>query len=460
MTSSLPPPGPKGIPVLGHALSLSHGALEFLRQCALDYGDLVALRFFGKPILFVNHPDDVARVLATNHRNVIKGIARRSDQILLDTGVSLSEGDAWRRERRLIQPAFHRERVARYGERMTGRIDQMVEGWRGGEILDVCVEMRALTLAIVSETLLGLDVRDEAADLPAALALALNCREARARSLDLLLPPCLPMPLNLRMRHARRRIDDIVQRAIDRRRTAGDDRDDLFSMLLEARDEDGRVMPDRQVRNEVVTILVGGHETVADLLVWSWYLLTQSPEVEARLFAELDAALGGRAPDVSDLPRLPYTGMIVSEVLRLYPPASILTREVTADFDIGGYRVARGTEIVISPWVLHRNPRYFANPEAFEPDRWADGLASRVPRYAYIPFGGGPRLCIGKSFATLEAILVLATVAQRFRLELLPGHLVVPDAIPTLHPKFGLRMVARPRRECHASSRIRANAPR
>src|SRR6185437_5705567 len=212
MTSCLLPRGPMGIPVLGHALSLSHGALEFLRQCAFDHGDLVPLRFFGKQILFVNHPDDVARVLATNHRNVVKGIARRSDHILLDEGISLSEGEAWLRERRLIQPAFHRERVAVCVERMTGLTDRMLEGWRGGEIRDICVEMRTLTLAIVSETLLGIDVRREAAELPAALARALDCREARARSLDMLLPGVLPTPMNLSMRHARRRIDDIVQR--------------------------------------------------------------------------------------------------------------------------------------------------------------------------------------------------------------------------------------------------------
>lgn len=266
----------------------------------------------------------------------------------------------------------------------------------------------------------------------------------------MLLPVSLPTPTNLRMRRARRRIDDIVQRILEERRDAGDDRGDLLSMLLRAQDEDGRGVTARQVKDEVMAIFVGGHETVANLLAWAWYLLSQHPEVETRLLAELDTVLGGRLPTVSDLPRLPYTSTIVSEVLRLYPPASVLTREAIADVRIGAYTVARGTEIVVSPWVMHRDPRYFADPEVFKPDRWADGLASRLPRYAYFPFGGGPRLCIGKSFATMEAILVLAVVAQRFRLELLRGQRVVAEELPTLHPKFGLRMVVQPRQRGEA----------
>ncbi|HVC35295.1 MAG TPA: cytochrome P450 [Chloroflexota bacterium] len=450
MTSSSLPRGPKGHPLLGNALSLSRGALEFLRACAGEYGDLVPLRFLGKRILLVNHPDDIAQVLATNHRKVVKGITRRSDHILLGDGISLSEGDVWRRERRLMQPAFHRERIAAYGEVMVASTERMIETWRDGETRDMCVDLSELTMAVVGQTLLDINLRGEAAELPAALASAMACRAARARSLHMLLPVSLPTPTNLRMRRARRRIDDIVQRILEERRDAGDDRGDLLSMLLRAQDEDGRGVTARQVKDEVMAIFVGGHETVANLLAWAWYLLSQHPEVETRLLAELDTVLGGRLPTVSDLPRLPYTSTIVSEVLRLYPPASVLTREAIADVRIGAYTVARGTEIVVSPWVMHRDPRYFADPEVFKPDRWADGLASRLPRYAYFPFGGGPRLCIGKSFATMEAILVLAVVAQRFRLELLRGQRVVAEELPTLHPKFGLRMVVQPRQRGEA----------
>ena len=455
MTSSSLPRGPNGYPLLGHASSLLRDALEFLRQCAGKYGDPVPLRFFGKPVLFVNHPDTIAHVLATSHRKIVKGIARRSDHILLGDGISLSEGDAWLRERRLMQPAFYRERVATYGEDMVTLTERMLEAWRDGETRDIYVEMSNLTLAIVGKTLLGIDVWDDAPDLATAIVSALACRDAHARSVSMLLPPSLPTPTNLRMRLARRKIDDIVQRVIDARRTANDDHDDLLALLLRAQDENGGTMTDQQVRNEILTIFVGGHETVADLLSWTWYLLSQHPEVEARLLAEFDTSLGGRLPTVSDLPRLPYAAMVVSEVLRLYPPASVLMREAVADFEIGARRVTRGTEIVVSPWVIHRDPRYFADPEEFNPDRWADGLASRLPRYAYLPFGGGPRLCIGRSFAMMEAVLVLAAVAQRFHLELQPGHRVVAETIPTLHPNFGLRMVLHRRQpggaECSAT---------
>jgi cytochrome P450 len=212
-------------------------------------------------------------------------------------------------------------------------------------------------------------------------------------------------------------------------------------MLLHLQDERGAGMTDRQVRDEVMTIFVGGYETAADLLSWIWYLLSKHPDVDSKLIAELDAVLGGRLPTTSDLPRLTYTGTVVTEALRLYPPAPALGREALTDFEIGGYRVAKGTDILVSQWVMHRDSRYFADPDAFHPDRWADGLANRIPRYAYFPFGGGPRLCIGNSFATMEATLILASVAQQFHLELLPGHPVIPEMIPTLRPKYGLRMV-------------------
>jgi len=441
MTCSSLPRGPKGKPILGHALSLSGDALAFLQHSAVEYGDLVPLRFVGKPILFVNQPEAIAQVLATNHQKVVKGISRRSDHILLGDGISLSEGSTWRRERRLIQPAFHRDRLAAYGEDMVLVVERAVNGWRAGETRDICVEMSNLTLAIVGKTLLDIDAQGDASDLVGAVTYAMACRDAHARSMSMLLPDGFPTPANLRSQSARRHIDAIVQSVIDRRRTTGDDRSDLLSTLLNARDEHGRALPDEHLRNEVRTILVGGHETVADLLSWTWYLLSQHPEVEAKLLAEFETAFGGRTPAASDLPCLPYAAMVISEVLRLYPPASVLTREAIADFEIDGYLVPRGTEIVMSPWVVQRDSRYFSDPERFNPDRWTDGLASRLPHYAYFPFGGGPRLCIGKSFATQETILVLAVIARRFHLDLVPGHPVVPDPIPTLHPKFGLPMV-------------------
>jgi len=442
MTCSSHTRGPTGYPILGNALSVFRGALPFLHACAADYGDLVPLWFFRKRLLFVNHPDYIGHVLATCHRQVMKGISRRSDHILLGDGISLSEGDVWLRERRLIQTAFYRERLSDYSGDVVALTDRMLGEWQDGEVRDLAVDLTRLTLAIIGKTLIHLDAKD-GAELATAVSHAMACRAARVKSPQMLLPDRVPSPLTLRLRQARRRIDVLVQRSIDARRESGKDRDDLLSLLLDARDPDGRAPSDRQVRDEVVTILVGGHETVADLLAWAWYLLSQHPDVEANLLKELDATLGGRLPTVDDLPRLPYTGMVVTEALRLYPPASVLTREAITDFAIGGYPVTRGTEIILSPWVMHRDPRYFVEPQVFRPERWADGLAHRLPRYAYFPFGGGPRLCIGKSFATMEAILMLATVVPRAHLALRPGQQVEAEEVPTLHPKNGLLMRVR-----------------
>jgi cytochrome P450 len=451
MSSSSAPGGPRGLPLLGNALSLSRGGLEYLRACAAEYGDLVPFRFLWKRVLLVNHPDLVAQVLATSHRELAKGIAHRTDRLLVGEGLSLSEGDAWRHERRLMQPSFHRDHAAAHGEAIVALTERMLGAWRDGETRDVWVDLSYLAVAIVARTLFGIDVPDEAPDLPAALAWALECRRKRVASFQVALPDRLPTPASLRLRRSRRKIEAIVGRFIQERRSAGDDRGDLLAALLRARDADGRPLTGRQVCDEVLTVFVGGNETVADLLAWTWYSISQHPAVEARLLAELDATLAGRLPTVADLPRLPHAATIVAEALRLYPPAPVLGRNAMANFELGGYRVTRGTEVLVSPWVMHRDPRYFDAPDAFDPDRWADGLAHRLPRYAYFPFGGGPRLCIGRSFATLEALLVLATVASRYRLALRPGHPVLAEPIPALRPKFGMRMIVRARARDGAS---------
>jgi cytochrome P450 len=412
--------------------------LGFLRDCALECGDLVPLRFFGKRILFVNHPDAIAQVLAAGPAQVTKGIVRRSDRLLLGEGITLREGAAWRSERRLIQPAFHRERQSAYGAAVVALAERLLACWRGGEVRDLAAEMGALTLTVIGQALLGLGAEDATA-LAGAFGAVVDGRAAHARSPSMLLPPQWPTPANLRLRRARRLVDRVIQRAIDRRRGGAADGDDLLSLLLRARDAAGRPLPDGQVLDEVRTILVGGHETIANLLAWIWYLLAQHPEVEARLLAEV-ARAGGAALDPGDLPRLPYAEAVIAETLRLYPPAPVLTRVAIADLVIGGYPVTAGTELVVSPWVQQRDPRYFAEPERFLPARWAGDLASRLPRYAYFPFGGGPRVCLGKSFATLQASLVVATILPQFHCALVSDRPVVADPIPTLHPRGGLPM--------------------
>ena len=282
MTFPTLPPGPRGVPVFGHAIGLSRGALPYLRACATTYGDLVPLRFFGKRVLLVNHPDYIGQVLAMNHRKVVKSVARRADYALIGDGISLGEGDVWRRDRRIIQPAFHHERLAAYSEIMVAFARGAIDRWREGETRDIAREMSELTIGIVVRTLFGADVRAEAASLPAALAIALSCRDARVKSLQLLLPDRLPTPIDLKMRRARRQIDRVVYRLIDERRRDGGNRDDLLSMLLSSRQDDGTTLSDRRVRDEIMAVVVAGHETVANLLTWAWYLLATHPTVRAQ----------------------------------------------------------------------------------------------------------------------------------------------------------------------------------
>jgi cytochrome P450 len=435
--------GPRGNPLLGNAVALSRGTLRYLERCAREYGDLVPLRFLWKPILFVNGPELIEEVLVANRHRLVKDIAQRSDHALIGNGLFLSEGATWRQQRHLMQPAFHRERIAAYGATMVEYTARTTALWHDGETRDIYDEMSRLTMSVVARTLFSADLWDEADEVAGGLDEALAALAARVRSPQVLLPRGLPTPTHRRLWRARRRIDAIVYRIIAVRRASGEDGDDLLGMLLAARDETGAPLPNRQVRDEVMTILVGGYETAADLLTCAWALLTRHPEAEATLHAELQQVLAGRAPTVADLPQLRYAGWIISEALRLYPPAPALGREVTEAFTLGDYHVAKGTDLLVSQWVMHRDPRYFSAPDQFLPERWADDLAGQLPRFAYFPFGGGPRICIGNTFAIMEMTLILATIAQQYRLELLDERPIVMETLPTLRPRGGLRMRCR-----------------
>lgn len=290
----------------GEGWDLSRDGLVFLQRCAREYGDLVPLRYFWKKLLFVNHPEYIEQVLVKHARKITKDVAQRADRALIGDGLFLNEGESWLGQRRLMQPAFHRERIAGYGAVMVDCAERLIAPWRDGEERDIYREMSRVTMAIVAETLFGFDVWDEADEVAAALDIALTSMGERVRSVQVLLPAALPTPVNLRLRDARRRIDRVVYRIIGERRATGEDRGDLLAMLLRAQFEDGSRLSDRQLRDEVMTFLVGGYETAADLLVWAWHLLAGHPEVEARLLAEIEDVLGGRTPEVGDLPRLRY----------------------------------------------------------------------------------------------------------------------------------------------------------
>lgn len=434
------PSGPKGALLSGHLPMFRKDSLRFLDQCAREYGDIVRMRFAFIPVYVLNNPDYIESVLVAQNRHFIKSEGVRQLKGLLGNGLLTSEGDFWRRQRRLSQPAFHHQRIAAYGDVMVDLTRQMLDRWRAGETRDLHKEMMRLTLAIAAKTLFSAEVDGDAAVVDTVFAEIVQYLNDRLSSLAYLLPESLPLPQNIRYRRAVRQLDEVVYRIINQRRASGEDRGDLLSMLLQAQDEDGSQMTDKQLRDEVMTLFLAGHETTAVLLSWTGYLLSQHPAVEQKLADEVEAVLGGRAPTVADLPQLRYAEWVIQETLRLYPPAWLLGREPLQDCEFGGFRVPKGSILLMSPWVMHRDARYFENPAAFNPDRWANGLAKTLPRFAYFPFGGGPRLCIGNQFAMMEAVLVLVSIIQRYRLNLAPGQQVIPQPLVTLRPGSDIKM--------------------
>jgi cytochrome P450 len=439
------PAGPKGRYLIRNVLEFDRDPLNFLLRCRREYGDVVYHGFFGMNFFLFNHPDLIEYVLVTNNRNFIKdrGWRIRPLRRLFGSGLLTSEGEFWIRQRRLAQPAFHRERIAAYGEAMVESTEQLISNWRAGELRDVHQDMMRLTLEIVVRTLFGSNASVEARDVGAAIEVLAH--HFSSQSVYILPFSFLPTPGQIRLGRAIDKLDGVIHQIIRMRRESRAEHNDLLSLLLQAQDEDGSGMSDRQLRDEVMTLFLAGHETTALVLSWTWYLLTNHPEVEKKLVAELHEALNGRSPAVADLPSLQYVEMVVKETMRLYPPAWIIGREAVSPFEINGYSFPAGAQVSVSPWLMQRDPRYFDQPEEFRPERWAGDQIKQLPKYAYFPFGGGPRLCIGNSFAMMEAILILATIIQRFHLELVPGQKVKPMASITLRPRDGVKVIVTPR---------------
>ncbi len=417
---------------------LNNNPLEYFTKVAREYGDVAGLRVLNFKTVFINHPSLIEEVLVTNARKYSKGRVLRANRHVFGEGLLTSEGDFWLRQRRLAQPAFHRARIASYAATMVDYTERMVQGWRGGEERDAHQEMMRLTLEIVAKTLFDADVERDAQEVGKSLELLLEIGANFRRTI--FVPHWLPTPTNLRVRREVKQIEKILYRIIAERRASGRDAGDLLSMLLSAQDEDGSRMTDRQLRDEAITLFLAGHETTASTLSWTWWLLARHPAVEAKLHAELDAVLGDRAPTLDDLPKLRYTGHLITESLRLYPAAWGMARLVVEDHEIAGCAVTKGMGVAMAQWVVHRDPRWYDAPEEFRPERWEDDLLKRLPRFAYFPFGGGPRQCIGNAFALMEAALILATIARKFRLLLVANHPVVPLASITLRPRHGVRV--------------------
>jgi cytochrome P450 len=438
--ASARPPGPR-IGPLAAVRAFREDPIGLLERAA-EAGDISYFRAGPFRVYALSHPDLVRELLVLRHREVKKGRGLQALKDLLGEGLLTSEGDFHRSQRRTIQPIFHDMRIEGYAGSMVELAERAADRWEDGRTVDVHREMYGLTLAIVGRTLFDTDIEaDDAQEVSEALGTGLQLFD-RLMSVFAPVLSRLPLPATRRLNHALARLDRVIYGMIEDRRRSGVDGDDLLSMLLRARDEegDGRQMTDRQVRDEAMTIFLAGHETTSVAMTWTWYLLSEHPHVEQRLHAELDEVLAERPPTVNDLPRLPYTERVLTESMRLYPPAWVLGRTALEDMDLGGYRVPAGSALVASQWVMHRDGRWFDEPLSFRPERWTDEFRASLPRNAYFPFGAGPRVCIGEPFAWMEGTLLLATLARRWRLRLVPGHPIGFAPQVTLRPAHGMRM--------------------
>src|SRR5438132_9520947 len=442
------PAGPKISPIASLTYRFSRDPLNFLERIARTYGDLASYRMTGELLFFVNHPQYIKDILVTGSRNFTKSRGLEMTKKLLGNGLLTSEGALHLRQRRLKQPAFHRDRIAAYAKTMVDYADELRRQWRDNTTLDVSQEMMRVTLSIAGKTLFDVDVESQAREVGRALT------DVMASFWLSMMPFAdvierLPVGPMRRARDARERLDAIIYGMIAERRAnhRGDNvRGDLLSMLFVAQDEDhGSTMTDRQIRDEAMTIFLAGHETTANALTWTWYLVSQAPDVERRVYEEIQRVLGDRLPTVADVERLPCITRVVTESMRLYPPAWLVGRRAVNEYRIGDYSVPPRSIIVMSQWIVHRDGRHYSDPLRFDPDRWTPEFKATLPRFAYFPFGGGPRQCIGESFAWMELVLLAATIAQQWRFELVPGHPVVPHAAVTLRPKHGMKMIARRR---------------
>lgn len=444
------PSGPKGNFLLGSIQQFSEDEPRFLLESVKQYGDLVYFRLAHLHTYLLGHPDLVREVLVTQSDKFEK--APLDKQILgkfLGNGLLTSDGDFHRRQRRLAQPAFHSKRIQNYAEVMVDYANRIMANWQDNAVVDVTEEMMHLTMLIVSKTLFDADSITGTADMAETISSAMHDFQAvsnRDYQRGFSLPNWIPTADNRLRNRAAAAFNKVMDQIIaERRQTAVNgqvaDTGDLLSMLMLSVDEDGEFMDDRQLRDEVATLFAAGHETTSNALSWTWYLLAQHPEVEARLHEELDSVLGGRQPTLADLPNLPYSLQIIKESMRLYPPAWVLNgRLALENVQLGSYTVPKGSTIFISPYVMHHLPQYFDEPETFMPERFTPEFEKSLPKYAYMPFGGGPRVCIGNAFAMMEAQLILAAMAQQFRLELATDEPVRYKAQITLTPENGIKM--------------------
>ncbi len=455
------PPGPAGYPLIGMMPEVWRDSLGMMIQGFQRFGETATFRFGPYRYVVANDPEDVRHVLVQNHANYHKSPTYAGLKLVLGNGLVTSEGSFWRRQRKLATPAFHRKRLVNFTEQMIACTEDTCARWSAlppGQELDVAEEMMKLTFRIVGHTLFSTELGGEADHVGEAMEVALKYANDAAESM-MLIPTWLPTPKNQRFHRAKATLDELVLGMIAERRRqvaeTGDAGHDLMAMLMEATDETGTErMSDEQLRDEVLTLVSAGHETTANALSWTFMLLSKYPDVARRLRAELDEVLGGRPPGFEDLPRLEYTERVIQESMRLYPPVWMIERVTLGPDVVAGKELPKDTIVAMCMYTAHRNPKYWPNPEGFDPDRFLPERSEDRPRYAYFPFGAGPRMCIGNHFAMMEAKLLVAMLIQRFDVELRPGHRVALDPGVTLRPKGGLPMRITPRRQGRRLERV------
>lgn len=436
---SLAPPGPKGSFILGNLPEMRRDPLGLLMAAARGFGDVSRLKLV-ESIYLLNHADDVKHALLTNNDNYPKARLTVRIKPIVGDGLLTSEGSFWRRQRRLAQPAFHRTRLASLAETMARLTADMLGGWRDGDVADVSDAMSRLTLRVIGLTMMGADLDADAGRVGAALSTALAITNDRFQRLFFL--PSLPTPSNIRFNRAMKVLEDLVTRIIAERRAQGGDRGDLLSMFMETQDADtGERMTDAQLRDEVMTMLLAGHETTSNALSWAFHLLALHPGTATRISEEAAAAFGRGGPTFESLRRLQFTRWAVQEAMRLYPPVWLFARTAKADDLLpSGWRVPAGTTIFVCPYTLHRNPAYWSDPERFDPERFSEAGSTGRPRTAYVPFAAGPRQCIGNEFALMEATIILAMTCRDWRPGFARARPTVPEPSITLRPKGGMPM--------------------
>jgi len=444
------PPGPTYILPYRLIRKFLHDPLKLLTEISLTYGDIAHFKFGSQNVYFLNNPDYIEDVLVTNYKNFIKSRGLQVSKRLLGNGLVTSEGEYHDLQRHLIQPTFYPKRIKSYSDMMIKQANDMCNSWHDGAILDIHKEMTKLTLAIICKTVLGYDIDPEHDEVGDALLTCMKYFNRLLMPFGELIEKIPLLPINKGFQKAKKDLDSIVYRMIKEHRKIldkGDDKeshDDLLLTLLQAQDEEAGIgrMTDEQLRDEVMTIFLAGHETTANALTWTYYLLSENPLIETRLQEELYSIFGNsRTPiTIDDVPKLQYTEKLLTESMRLFPPAWALGRQAIDDYKVGGYSVPKGSIILMSQYVMHRDPRYFPEPDRFYPDRWTEEFKKQLPRFSYFPFGGGIRGCIGEPFAWLEGILLIATICRQWKLKHVPSHKVELKPLITLRPKYGMQM--------------------